>query len=109
MPLGGVYLPAETGLHHPGVVEQQIDAAEALQREVAQGFHLLRVADVGHQAGDLHTLPSQRLCQGRKALLADIAQHQAQAARAGFFRQAAANAAGRACDHSHLATFDSHG
>ncbi|MDT4843462.1 hypothetical protein FQZ97_773960 [compost metagenome] len=77
--------------------------------ELAQGLHLGRVADVGLLPGQFHALPLEALGQGREALAVHVAQHQAQAARAGFFRQAAAYAAGRPGDHRHLAGFDFHG
>ncbi|MCY1542510.1 hypothetical protein D9M68_782590 [compost metagenome] len=109
LPAVGADLPTETGLQDAGVVEQQVDAAEALHRQISQGIHLGRIAHVGHPAHDRHALPLQLFGEGRQALPIDVGQYQAQSPRPPFFRQAAAYAACRTGDHRHLALFDSHG
>src|SRR5690606_14794290 len=89
--------------HDAGVVDQYVDAAEALQRVFGEGLHAGAVGHVQFAGAGAAAGGGDRLGQPLQAVQAARAQHHARATRGEHARGGLADAAAGAGDQHHLA------
>ncbi|MCY1367906.1 hypothetical protein D9M69_548610 [compost metagenome] len=100
--------PAEAGLHHPGIVKQQVDPAEVLDSPVTQALDLFHITDIGDAGNRLHTAGLHFVAQGLQARCIPIRQHQAHAQCRRVFGQATANTTRGPGNHRYRPLFITH-
>ncbi|MCY1240793.1 hypothetical protein D9M72_536580 [compost metagenome] len=108
LPLPVADFPAEAGLHHPGIVEQQVDPAKVLDSPVTQALDLFHITDIGDAGNRLHTAGLQFVAQGLQARCIPIRQYQAHAQCRRVFGQATANTTGGPGNHRYRPLFITH-
>ena len=94
--------------HHPGVVADEIDAAESFDGRVGQRVQVGLDADVGPHSGRMAGLAGQRVDSGGDRVFADVGDHHVHAATHQRVGYREADAAGAAGHHGDLSRLDPH-